>query len=75
MYTNKLHVRNISIMILRPQGFSSLNFPHKHETLHSSQCKEHKEMESIRDSNMDLPDHRQIWEAPSQYLFNMRKCD
>ena len=31
--------------------------------------KEHKEMESVRDPNVALPDCRQVWEAPSQYLF------
>ena len=27
--------------------------------------KEHKEMESARDLNVDLPDRHQVWEAPS----------
>ena len=32
---------------------------------------EHKEMESVRDPNVDpSPDHCKIWEALSQYLFH-----
>ena len=30
-------------------------------------------MESVRDPNVDPPDHHQVWEAPSQYLLQLHK--